>query len=87
MEVYVNQTLSIAIYCSVIMTHPGKTKFMTWPQSATDTEEAGVRWKKSVVVEVLLLVEFPFDSIRDDKDSSTTTTAKESMSSLESGMG
>ena len=83
-----NQTLSIAIYCSVIMTHPGKTKFMTWPQSATDTEEAGVRWKKSVVVEVLLLVEFPFDSIRDDKDSSTTTTtAKESMSSLESGMG
>lgn len=60
---------------------------MTWPQSATDTEEAGVRWKKSVVVEVLLLVEFPFDSIRDDKDSSTTTTAKESMSSLESGMG
>ena len=87
MEVYVNQTLSIAIYCSVIMTHPGKTKFMTWRQSATDTEEAGVRWKKSVVVEVLLLVEFPFDSIRDDKDSSTTTTAKESMSSLESGMG
>ena len=82
-----NQSLSIAIYCSVIMTHPGKTKFMTWPQSATDTEEAGVRWKKSVVVEVLLLVEFPFDSIRDDKDSSTTTTAKESMSSLESGMG
>ena len=82
-----NQTLSIAIYCSVIMTHPGKTKFMTWPQSATDTEEAGVRWKKSVVVEVLLLVEFPFDSIRDDKDSSTTTTAKESLSSLESGMG
>ena len=70
-----------------MLTHPGKTKFVTRSQSATDTEEAGVRWKKSVVVEVLLLVEFPFDSIRDDKDSSTTTTAKESMSSLESGMG
>ena len=74
---------------SVMTTHPDKTKFATWSQSATDTEEAGVRWKKSVVVVVvlLLLVEFPFDSIRDDKDSSTTTTAKESMSSLESGMG
>ena len=69
-------------------THPDKIKFATWYQSATDTEEAGVRWMKSVVVVVLLLlVEFPFDSIRDDKDSSTTTTAKESMSSLESGMG
>ena len=70
-----------------MLTHPGKTKFVTRSQSATDTEEAGVRWKKSVVVVVVLLVEFPFDSIRDDKDSSTTTTAKESMSSLESGMG
>ena len=70
-----------------MLTHPGKTKFVTRSQSVTDTEEAGVRWKKSVVVVVVLLVEFPFDSIRDDKDSSTTTTAKESMSSLESGMG